>query len=363
MPTPMSAPNYGHGASPYVPSPPATQPRQQPIQFTPANSSPVPPSSGSIASDPYAHLTPHTRARLEEDLRQAEELYAPRFKQAEAIADPNERRLKVEGVQNSFSTKQSIIRKKYGVRLRQRRTKAEIDAERARIQSLAGGTPSGKRRRTDNGAGGTPTYTSTPHAVSSAHAAPTPESPTRKPLSVADMNSGPSEPVPVAHPAESTHGTPAAIKSEQTPSRPPITGRSLSSLQRNGYRVSTHTPHDTSARASASPASPREPMPSGLERSVTPVAPTVPMASMAPTAPMGPAEPAERGERAKKSESPAVQRSGSTAEPILLEDESSDSNSDPDEEIPATIPSGRRASGSMQPGRRASATPQKGLAA
>jgi hypothetical protein len=358
MPTPIaSSQHYNHGPSPYVPSPPTTQPRQ-PIQFTPANSSPVPPSSGSIASDPYAHLTPHTRARLEEDLRQAEELYAPRFKQAEAIADPNERRLRVEAVQNSFSTKQSIIRKKYGVRLRQRRTKAEIDAERARIQSLAGGTPSGKRRRIDDGTNDTPAYTSTQNPPSAGPGALAPESPTRKPLSVADMSSDvPSSTIPPPRP-DSTVVSPSASISEQTPSRPPTFGRSLSSLQRNGYRVSTHTPHDRSTQGS--PMSPHEPSPIGLERSVTP-GPSAPTASTAPPVPMGPAEPAGPMRTAEppapvasvKPESPIVKRSDSFTEPIVLDDDSSDSNSDPDEEIPATLPSGRRAS----------ATPQKGLAA
>ncbi|KAJ4300175.1 hypothetical protein N0V88_002844 [Collariella sp. IMI 366227] len=70
---------------------------------------------------------------MHEDLRLAEEKYAPRFKEAELIPDENARRARLEGLRNSFGTKQSMVRKKYGVRLRERRTKAEIQAERERM--------------------------------------------------------------------------------------------------------------------------------------------------------------------------------------------------------------------------------------
>jgi len=70
---------------------------------------------------------------MNEELQEAEAKYAPRFQEAELIADEKERRAKVEGLRNSFGTKQSMIRKKYGVRLRERRTKAEIAAERERL--------------------------------------------------------------------------------------------------------------------------------------------------------------------------------------------------------------------------------------
>ncbi|KAK8056335.1 hypothetical protein PG993_001562 [Apiospora rasikravindrae] len=82
---------------------------------TPGTSAP-PSSSGTVAADPYAHLNPDTRARLDQDLLAAEATYAPRFKEAEMIADPDERKQKLEGLQNSFSTKQSIIRKRYPFR-------------------------------------------------------------------------------------------------------------------------------------------------------------------------------------------------------------------------------------------------------
>lgn len=70
---------------------------------------------------------------MNEELQAAELKYAPRFAEAEQIADETARRARIEGLRNSFGTKQSMIRKKYGVRLRERRTKAEIQAERERM--------------------------------------------------------------------------------------------------------------------------------------------------------------------------------------------------------------------------------------
>lgn len=83
--------------------------------------------------DPYGHLTEEQHQAMNEELQGAEAKYAPRFAEAEQIQDENERRLRIEGLRNSFGTKQSMIRKKYGVRLRERRTKAEIQAERERL--------------------------------------------------------------------------------------------------------------------------------------------------------------------------------------------------------------------------------------
>jgi hypothetical protein len=70
---------------------------------------------------------------MQTGLREAEIAYAPRFQEAEAIEDPELKQKKLDSLRNTFGTKQSIIRKKYGVRLRERRTKAEIQAERERM--------------------------------------------------------------------------------------------------------------------------------------------------------------------------------------------------------------------------------------
>lgn len=91
------------------------------------------PTGSPNPADPYAHLTPEDLAKMNAELAEAEARYAPRFKEAEQHPDEAVRRQKIEGLRNSFGTKQSMIRKKYGVRLRERRTKAEIQAEKERL--------------------------------------------------------------------------------------------------------------------------------------------------------------------------------------------------------------------------------------
>jgi len=111
-----------------------------------ASSTPAPtppnatPTSQSLP-DAYAHLALQQRLAMEEELKQAEVKYGEKMRQAQAVADPRERKVKLEGLRNSFSTKQSMIRKKYGVRLRERRSKAEIQAERNRMGLDSPGDP------------------------------------------------------------------------------------------------------------------------------------------------------------------------------------------------------------------------------
>ncbi len=125
-------------------------------------------------ADPYAHLTPQQRSALDEELKQAEISYGEKMRQAEAILNPADRRTRLDGLRNSFGTKQSMIRKKYGVRLRERRTKAEIEAERLRMGSRGGGrgTPAaGTPSRLSNA--GLPTATASSIDPASATAAST----------------------------------------------------------------------------------------------------------------------------------------------------------------------------------------------
>lgn len=183
--------------------------------------------------DPYSHLKPDVLARLNFELKQAEISYAPRFREVEALPDPAARKAKLEALQNSFTTKQSTIRKRYGVRLRNRRTRAEIEQERHRMSGATPGsdsteTPSAKRQRMDDGNLGEPTRVRSigpdkeslsPHipligisgGLEGSVAAETIRDPTTSFTSV-------NKPTPVQAPA----------------------GTSLSTLQRRGYRVSAH---------------------------------------------------------------------------------------------------------------------------
>ncbi len=103
------------------------------MQHTPATAPSSSARPSPIPGDPYGHLSPEQMENMNRELREAEEKFAVRFQEAEAIPDDDERRVKLDGLKNSFGTKQSMIRKKYGVRLRERRTKAEIAAEKERL--------------------------------------------------------------------------------------------------------------------------------------------------------------------------------------------------------------------------------------
>ncbi|KAF4981131.1 hypothetical protein FZEAL_3001 [Fusarium zealandicum] len=88
--------------------------------------------SSTSSRDPYGHLTEATRNRFEEEMRQAEEKYGKLMREATMMAEP-ERTRQLASLKNSYNTKQSVTRKKYGIRLRERRTKAEIAAEQNRL--------------------------------------------------------------------------------------------------------------------------------------------------------------------------------------------------------------------------------------
>lgn len=75
---------------------------------------------------------------MNQELADAEVVYGGKMDQMRAsIVDPLERKRKLESLKNSFATKQSMVRKKYGVRLRERRSRAVIEEERRRMSGLS----------------------------------------------------------------------------------------------------------------------------------------------------------------------------------------------------------------------------------
>lgn len=88
-------------------------------------------------SNAYAHLSPEDRASFDAAMKQAEDKYSEEMKRALANPDfsRSDRELELAKLKNRFNTKQSITRKKYGIKLRERRPKHEIEAERSRILS------------------------------------------------------------------------------------------------------------------------------------------------------------------------------------------------------------------------------------
>ncbi|KAJ4390915.1 hypothetical protein N0V93_004514 [Gnomoniopsis smithogilvyi] len=127
--TPVPVPTIPLYLASHKPSPATPAPKT-------ASPAPTPASAGTPnrTGDPYAHLSPEQFAALQSELREAEAAFTERMRQANLIVDPAERKAKLDGLSNSFGTKQSLVRKKYGVRLRSRRTKAEIEEERERMQ-------------------------------------------------------------------------------------------------------------------------------------------------------------------------------------------------------------------------------------
>ncbi|KAJ8110969.1 hypothetical protein ONZ43_g5736 [Nemania bipapillata] len=247
---------------------------------------------GSYQDNPYAHLTLQQKAELDEELRLAEASYGPRFREAEGMADPVARKAKLESLQNTFSTKQSIIRKKYGVRLRVRRTRAVIDEERSRMglkhglssPGLTPEMPSAKRQRSDDA--NTTTDQDQPVYIARDPPAQPSVPPPANLLSVSEMNNeGLGGSTATAATTDPTASAVSVLSQPPPPSEQQPPSNSLSSLQRKGYRVSSHVGHAIQS---------------------TPAGPVT------------------------------VPRSGSASTPVVL-DESSD-GSDTDEDIPATVP-------------------------
>jgi hypothetical protein len=90
-------------------------------------------SASTMSPNPYAHLTTQQRKNLEDELKVAEEGYGAKMREANGISNQLEREQRLDALKNSYATKQSLIRKKYGVRLRERRTRAEVEEERRRM--------------------------------------------------------------------------------------------------------------------------------------------------------------------------------------------------------------------------------------
>ncbi|KAG5750488.1 hypothetical protein H9Q70_006880 [Fusarium xylarioides] len=135
---PVPDPSTGITRIPYTQVPlPSNQ-----LQTTWANSTTSYPPTGTPSRDsgrdPYAHLSPEDLKRFNDIMKNAEEKYGGLMKDA-ALLDEPDRSKRLASLKNSYNTKQSTTRKKFGIRLRERRTRGEIEAEEARLI----GTPSG----------------------------------------------------------------------------------------------------------------------------------------------------------------------------------------------------------------------------
>ena len=126
----------------------APPPTALPKKGRPPNSRLSSPGVAPYDSDPaYANLTAEQRQKFAEEMRQVEEKYEFQMDVAMKIENVDERTDELSRLKNRYNNKQSMTRKKYGIRLRERRTRAKIENERSGL--LGQVDSANKRARTD----------------------------------------------------------------------------------------------------------------------------------------------------------------------------------------------------------------------
>ncbi|KAL6694895.1 hypothetical protein J3F84DRAFT_375459 [Trichoderma pleuroticola] len=103
------------------------------------------PTASPSTNDPYAKLTPEERASFNSEMKQVEEHYG-RLRREAGELPPGKREDELAKIKNRYNTKQSNTRKKYGIRLRERRTNADMDRSWNADQAH-----SAKKARADDG--------------------------------------------------------------------------------------------------------------------------------------------------------------------------------------------------------------------
>ncbi|KAM0253048.1 hypothetical protein ACHAQJ_007479 [Trichoderma viride] len=100
-------------------------------------------------NDPYAKLTPEARARFDAEMLEVDQYYFSQMQVATRSLPPGPREEELAKMKNRYNTKQSNTRKKYGIRLRERR--ANADAVRSLNTGAADHVQPAKKARTDDG--------------------------------------------------------------------------------------------------------------------------------------------------------------------------------------------------------------------
>ncbi|KAF7545146.1 hypothetical protein G7Z17_g9401 [Cylindrodendrum hubeiense] len=146
-------------ATPASQTPSQSSPAWRQLQASSAQGTPKP-GLTTPSSDPYSKLTPEQRRDFDKEMKEAEDHYGGLMRKAMELPKADQDK-QIISLKNRYNTKQSVTRKKYGIRLRERRSKAQIDAERTRLfgtpdgPSLSGrdgAPPASKRARTgENG--------------------------------------------------------------------------------------------------------------------------------------------------------------------------------------------------------------------
>lgn len=119
---------------------------------------PSSPQQSPSSKDPYSHLSPNARQAFDTAMAIVEHKFAEEIKKAMTLSG-DAQRAEIARVKNLFNNKQSMTRKKFGIRLRERRSRAEIEDERARWLSSRPGTPASTGKRAFSEVDGTPNST------------------------------------------------------------------------------------------------------------------------------------------------------------------------------------------------------------
>ncbi|ETS04465.1 hypothetical protein M419DRAFT_51946, partial [Trichoderma reesei RUT C-30] len=142
-----------------APSYQTTTPRQ-PATTTPAAKAFTTPSQNASTpvatpspsgNDPYAKLTPDQRRAFDLEMKQVDDYYLGQMRDAQARLPAGPREEEIAKLKNRYNTKQSMTRKKYGIRLRGRRADTEVDRSWSGGSRDPGQAQAAKKVRTDDG--------------------------------------------------------------------------------------------------------------------------------------------------------------------------------------------------------------------
>ncbi|KAK1976084.1 hypothetical protein LZ30DRAFT_785814 [Colletotrichum cereale] len=252
---PTDAPSASNSPAPHHPSaaPVAARTPRAPPPITQPGSSESAPLGTPQAKD-MSHLTANQVHALKEELRLAEETFKAKIEDAQrAGGDADEVQKRLVSLRNSYACKQSIIRKKYNIRLRQRRGRGEMEQERVRMGipdhvARIVGTPTrdvhADKRARINGNGDATTTTTTTTTEASRQATPI------KTVAVTEMGNG-------LNGSNATAATQDPTMNASQPARPSSSqgepSRPSSSYQQGGYRVDVHVPSPSKKPSSSAP--------------------------------------------------------------------------------------------------------------
>ncbi|KAL2758899.1 hypothetical protein ACRALDRAFT_1055609 [Sodiomyces alcalophilus JCM 7366] len=121
-------------APPRPPSPPAGQPSSQ-LSATPGrpgSSRAVFSARPGVATKGFNEISPAANASLEQELQVAKDTYRLRAEEARrTVTDKEELQRQMVSFRNCMNSRMSTIRRRYGVRIRERRSQKELDEERS----------------------------------------------------------------------------------------------------------------------------------------------------------------------------------------------------------------------------------------